>query len=206
MARWMRDEAHRRIGHLYPKVRLPKEHGGGEATRHRVDLGPNRPCPNPACGALMLLVRSFALSTKKGNEAWVEPIVDRVSEDCSVRGSHGQRDAARPPEGGSWGELPAVLCAATSLPMSTSRPKAVRRRMGSQLMAIVADGQGGASISSRPTSMRRRSFRSADVGAGGGAGERSACTLDGQLRPHPVPRSLHTAAARGPHDVQRARR
>lgn len=30
--RWMRDEAERRIGHLYPKVRLPEEHGGAEVT------------------------------------------------------------------------------------------------------------------------------------------------------------------------------
>ncbi len=30
--KWMRDEAERRIGHLYPKVTLPKEQGGGEAT------------------------------------------------------------------------------------------------------------------------------------------------------------------------------
>lgn len=30
--KWMRDEAERRIGHLYPKVTLPKEYGGGEAT------------------------------------------------------------------------------------------------------------------------------------------------------------------------------
>ena len=28
---WMRDRAFERIGHLYPKVKLPKEHGGGEA-------------------------------------------------------------------------------------------------------------------------------------------------------------------------------
>ena len=36
-------------------------------------------CPNPACGAQMPLVRSFVLSTKKGKEAWVEPIVDRAA-------------------------------------------------------------------------------------------------------------------------------
>ena len=30
--KWMRDEAEKRIGHLYPKATLPKEHGGGEAT------------------------------------------------------------------------------------------------------------------------------------------------------------------------------
>ena len=30
--KWMRDEAEKRIGHLYPKVQLPEKHGGGEAT------------------------------------------------------------------------------------------------------------------------------------------------------------------------------
>src|SRR3972149_5213161 len=30
--KWMRDEAFQRIGHLYPKVKLPKDQGGGEAT------------------------------------------------------------------------------------------------------------------------------------------------------------------------------
>jgi putative DNA methylase len=30
--KWMRDEAFKRIGHLYPKVKLPKEYGSREAT------------------------------------------------------------------------------------------------------------------------------------------------------------------------------
>jgi putative DNA methylase len=33
-------------------------------------------CPNPACGCAMPLVQSFQLSTKKGKEAWVEPVVE----------------------------------------------------------------------------------------------------------------------------------
>jgi len=37
-------------------------------------------CPNPACGCEMPLVKSFALSTKKGKEAWVEPIVDKENK------------------------------------------------------------------------------------------------------------------------------
>ena len=64
---WMRDEAERRIGHLYPKVHLPKEKGGGEATVIAWLWARTVTCPNPACGARMPLVRSFALSTKKGN-------------------------------------------------------------------------------------------------------------------------------------------
>jgi putative DNA methylase len=30
--KWMRDEAQKRIGYLYPKVQLPQEYGSGEAT------------------------------------------------------------------------------------------------------------------------------------------------------------------------------
>ena len=77
---WMRDEAERRIGHLYPKVRLPKEHGSGEATVIAWLWARTVTCPNPACGARMPLVRSFELSKKKGKEAWVEPIVDRTAK------------------------------------------------------------------------------------------------------------------------------
>jgi putative DNA methylase len=50
---WMRDEAEKRIGHLYPKVKLPKEHGDGEATVTawlwaRTVASPNRPAPDPS--------------------------------------------------------------------------------------------------------------------------------------------------------------
>lgn len=79
---WMRDEAERRIGHLYPKVKVT-----AEMAADRPDLKPligeeltviawlwarTAKCPNPACGADAPLVRSYALSTKKGKEAWLE--------------------------------------------------------------------------------------------------------------------------------------
>lgn len=77
--KWMRDEAERRIGHLYPKVKLPKEYGGGEATVIAWLWARTVKCPNPACGAQMPLVRSFELSKKKGKEYWVEPVVEFVN-------------------------------------------------------------------------------------------------------------------------------
>ncbi|MDG2617766.1 hypothetical protein P7L53_16110 [Thermoleptolyngbya sichuanensis XZ-Cy5] len=50
-------------------------------------------CPNPACGCAMPLVRSFQLSTKKGKEAWVEPIVeDRNHGDAGVNKNHGDTE------------------------------------------------------------------------------------------------------------------
>jgi len=42
-------------------------------------------CPNPACGCQMPLVRSFQLSTKKGKEAWVEPVVEVRKENRGMR-------------------------------------------------------------------------------------------------------------------------
>src|SRR5260221_9336654 len=78
--KWMRDEADKRIGHLYPKVQLPKEYGGSDATVIAWIWARTVICPNPACGARMPLLHSFALSTKKGRETWVEPVVDRVTK------------------------------------------------------------------------------------------------------------------------------
>ena len=42
--RWMRDEAHRRIGHLYPDATGPD---GEKLTAHRLDLGPHRGVARP---------------------------------------------------------------------------------------------------------------------------------------------------------------
>src|SRR6266852_7001324 len=73
---WMRNEAWKRIGHLYPKVHLPREYGGGEATVIAWLWMRTVTCPNPACGAQMPLTSTWWLSKKKGKEAWIEPRVD----------------------------------------------------------------------------------------------------------------------------------
>src|SRR6266704_7059098 len=53
--KWILDEAERRIGHLYPKVTLPKEYGGGEARVIAWLWARTVKCPNPACGTQMPL-------------------------------------------------------------------------------------------------------------------------------------------------------
>ena len=70
---WMKAQAFKRIGHLYPKVKIPKEQGGGEATVIAWIWARTVKCPNPACGCEMPLTSSFVLSKKKGKEAWIEP-------------------------------------------------------------------------------------------------------------------------------------
>ncbi|GHO67433.1 hypothetical protein KSC_063250 [Ktedonobacter sp. SOSP1-52] len=82
---WMRDEAEKRIGHLYPKAILPKEQGGGEASVIAWLWARTVTCPNPACGAQMPLVSSFWLSKKKGKETWAEPVIDHTVTPPVVR-------------------------------------------------------------------------------------------------------------------------
>src|SRR5258708_29135147 len=74
--KWMRDEAMKRIGYLYPKVALPKEYGSGEATVIAWLWARTVTCPNPACGTQMPLTSKWWLSKKKDREAWAEPLVD----------------------------------------------------------------------------------------------------------------------------------
>lgn len=69
---WMRDEAERRIGHLYPKATLPD---GSKATVIAWIWARTVICPNPACGIEMPLVRSWWLGKKPGKEAYVEPYI-----------------------------------------------------------------------------------------------------------------------------------
>ena len=51
--RWMREEAYKKIGHLYPKAKLPD---GGEATVIAWLWARTVPCPNPACGFQMGII------------------------------------------------------------------------------------------------------------------------------------------------------
>ena len=77
---WMREEAHKRIGHLYPNVQLPD---GTSATVVAWLWARTISCINPACGLHMPLMKTFQLSKKKGNEHWVKPVVDRESNTIS---------------------------------------------------------------------------------------------------------------------------
>jgi len=139
--RWMRDQAQQRIGHLYPKVTLPPEYGGGEATVIAWLWARTVKCPNPACGAEMPLVRSFALSTKKGKQAWVEPVVDQAAKTVRFTVRTGTGVA---PEGTKQrGKSRCLFCGSDNITDAQLREQAARHGIGSQLMAIVAEGQRG---------------------------------------------------------------
>jgi putative DNA methylase len=76
---WMRDEAEKRVGHLYPGAILPD---GTEATVIAWLWARTVRSPDPAArGAMVPLVSSFILSTKEGRKAWVEPMIDPAAPD-----------------------------------------------------------------------------------------------------------------------------
>jgi putative DNA methylase len=141
---WMRDEAFKRIGHLYPKVNLPQEYGGGEATVIAWLWARTVKCPNPACGCQMPLVRSFALSTKKGKEAWVEPVIDN-NQKPPVVSFEVKTGKGKVPEAPKTGRGAKFRCLACIQPTDDKYIKAegVAGRMNTQLMAIVAEGKRG---------------------------------------------------------------
>jgi putative DNA methylase len=131
--RWMRAEAERRIGHLYPEASLAN---GTKATVIAWIWARTVICPNPACRATMPLVRSFWLSKKKGNEAWVRP----VAAGRAVRFEIGNAPSGPAVEGTVSRTGATCLVCNTPVPLAHVRTEGRAGRLGSQLMAIVAEG------------------------------------------------------------------
>ncbi len=154
--KWMRDEAEKRIGHLYPEAEVTSA-----MVRERSDLGPYEGrklaviawlwartvrSPNPAFADVEVpLASTWMLSTKKGKEVYVEPVIEG-------RGYRFEVKSGAPPDladrrrgtksGGSGSEF---LCMMSGVPMPFAYLRAEARagRMGSRLMTIVAQGAPG---------------------------------------------------------------
>jgi putative DNA methylase len=140
--KWMRDEAERRIGHLYPKATLPKEYDGGEATVIAWKWARTVVCSNPACNAQMPLTNSWWLSKKKGQETWVEPIVDYGSTPPTI-GFSLQTGKSKPQDGTVNRQGVKCIACGASVSFDHIRSEGKAGRIGMQLMAIVAEGQKG---------------------------------------------------------------
>ena len=134
---WMRDEAFRRIGHLYPKVQVPEEQGGGEATVIAWIWARTVKCPNPACGHETILVRSFDLSKKKGKEWHVEPIVENGEIRFEVKPGKAEREGTICRQGATC-----VHCG-SPIGFPHIREAGCNHELGEKLMAVVAEGNRG---------------------------------------------------------------
>lgn len=134
---WMRDEAHKRIGHLYPKAKLP---GGGETTVIAWIWARTVTCPNPACGIEMPLVRSWWLGKKKGKEAYIVPTVVNSKIEYTI-GHDPKHAPTKDGDGTVSGRTGAVCIAcATAVPVAYIRSEGAEGRLGAHLTAVVAEG------------------------------------------------------------------
>ena len=150
---WMRAEAEKRIGHLYPKIEVTTE-----MVAERPDLKPllgqkltviawlwarTVKSPNPAFShAEVPLASTFVLSKMKGNEAYVAPVVEGDGYRFTVK-------VGTPPEsakgGTAAGKRGGFYCLLSDSPIDYKyiRTEGSAGRMGQRLMAVVAEGVRG---------------------------------------------------------------
>jgi len=193
--KWMRDEAEKRIGHLYPKVEITEEMMGyrkdiepligKQATiteamaKNRTDLEPlvgkevliteqmsmDRPdlkpyigrkltviawlwartvkSPNPAFAHVDVpLASTFMLSTKKGKEAYVEPVIEDGGYRFTVKVGK-PKDVEAVNKGTKLGRGTNFRCLMSGAPIPGDYIKSEGRsgRIGTRLLAIVALSQ-----------------------------------------------------------------
>ena len=153
--KWMRDEAEKRIGHLYPKIEITEE-----MAKERPDLeqyvgqkltviawiwARTVKSPNPAFKhADVPLASTFMLSTKKGKEAYVEPIIEGDRYRFTVKdGKPDDVDAAkRGTKVGRGGHFQCLLSGA-SMRVDYIRDQGIKGSLSQRMMAIVAEGSNG---------------------------------------------------------------
>lgn len=162
--KWMRDEAERRIGHLYPKIEIPPlppplaKGGYGGVFAERPDLIPYAgkkltviawlwartvKSPNPAFANVDVpLASTFMLSTKPGKEAYVEPVIENGGYRFAVKvGKPKNAEAAK--NGTKLARGANFECIMSGTPISGDYIKAEgsAKRMSTRLMAVVAEGE-----------------------------------------------------------------
>lgn len=133
--KWMRDEAERRIGNLYPKVQMEK---GRVATAVAWIWARTVKCPNPACGATMPLVRSFALSTKAGREVGIVPSRKGGRIGFEVRHVKTAIDEGTVSRNGAT-----CLMCDEHVDLEYVRSEGRAGRLSAQMMVTVAEGSSG---------------------------------------------------------------
>lgn len=140
---WMREEAQRRIGHLYPTVHIFSGYQGYKESDAIVIAwlwARTVICPNPGCKATMPLTSKWWLSSKKGKPAWIEPIVDPKTKKVQFQV---RTDLGSPPTGTVNRRGAQCLFCKTPVPFDHVRAEGKAGRVGSQLIAIVAEGSKG---------------------------------------------------------------
>ena len=169
--KWMRDEAEKRIGHLYPKIEVTTD-----MAHARPDLKPyvgrkltviawlwarTIKSPNPAFANVAVpLASSFVLSTKSGKQAYIEPVIGNGGYHFTVK-------VGIPPSAAKNGTKMSrgsnFQCLVSGVPINPDyiRSQGQSGNMGAQLMAIVAEGDRGR-VYLAPTNEHEKTARMAE--------------------------------------------
>lgn len=143
---WMREKAWKRVGHLYPEVDLPKELGGGKATVIAWIWARTVASPDPAFADVQVpIASSFLLSSKPGQETWIEPIVDKQKKTITYQIRHGgtKSEIETAADGTKAGRGANFRClmSGTAITSDYVKQKGKAGEMGQTLLAIVAEGR-----------------------------------------------------------------
>ena len=148
---WIRDQAVKRIGHLYPKARITPE-----MAAQRPDLRPYErqelpivawiwartvKCPNPSFSHIEVpLVSTFMLSTKAARQSYVIPVV--TNQGYSFQVKTGKPEDAAASKTGTKLNRANFRCVMTGdlIHGDYIKSEGVAGRMGKQLVAVVAEG------------------------------------------------------------------
>jgi len=149
---WMREEAQKRIGHLYPQVEITVD-----MAKERSDLKPlvgqkltviawiwarTVKSPNPAFGHVDVpLASSFVLSRKTGKEAYIQPVLSGDSYSFTIKLGKIPGEAVDGTKlGGSN-----FRCLMSGVPIEAKyiRSEAQAGRMGVRLLAVIAEANAG---------------------------------------------------------------
>lgn len=151
---WVRNEAERRIGSTYPRITISRE-----ICAERPDLLPllgqeltviawlwarTVRSPNPAFSHVEVpLASTFVLSTKSGKEAYVDPTVSGDTYRFTCKVTNVPAAAANGTKASGRGAFFQCLLSGSPIDVDYIRSEAKAGRLGSRLMAIVADGPLG---------------------------------------------------------------
>lgn len=153
---WVREEAFKRIGHLYPPIEIRPEmvaerpdlakYQGKQLTVIAYIWARTVRSPNPQYSHIDVpLITTFILCNKKGSEAYIEPIIQGNSYKFVVKkgkvANHSQAKMGTKASGRGSGFY--CLLSKTPIDGSYIKSEGQANRIGSKLLAIICESEKG---------------------------------------------------------------
>ena len=156
--RWMRDEAERRIGHLYPDATGPN---GEKLTPIAWIWARTVESPDPSWSGHVPLVASWTLSRRPGKPTvWIEPIIDLEGQTISyvIREDGEPQSRGTVDRGGGR-----CIASGAAIPFKYIKAEGNIKKHRKRLLAVVAEGDRGRRYVPAPSGTEHVSQMPAEV-------------------------------------------